>query len=748
MASETPVYQFDGVIVDPRAARVTKAGTPVVLEPKAYDLLVHLVAHAGELVTRQELLDAIWPNVLVTDNAVARVVAQVRRALGDSARGSRYIETVPTRGYRFVHPVTRLARDATFDEADLPPPQPSASADTLPVPAADGAMQARATVDASRGRSHYLAMAFGAVAVASLVMAWVARQEARRMPPVVGPERLVQVTASPSLDAFPAWSPDGTRLAYSSDRSGTFELHVRVVEAGGPFEALTSDGERNVQPAWSPDGTRLAYHSIRRGGIWVIPSTGGPAIQISPYGSRPAWSPDGTLIAFQSAPYTEPNGGAFEMFGPSSVWVVPAEGGVPRQVTQPWVPAGGHVRPTWFPDSQHLLFASQDMRTTRLYRVAIDTGDLTLLLDAGTRVLDPTLAPDGQSIYYARMDAHVDLWRLDLTATFGVTGPPRLVLPPGGLDVRHVSVHPDGRQLAYTGLSTISGLRALSLDASGLPTGPSIRLAEDAARAARRPAIAPDASAVVFERLNPGLPSTLWLLSLAGGPATPLTPPDMAAIEPLWSSDGREVHFMSDHGGVDRIWSVNVESRAVRPLTSLGDHPSGIVRPRLSPDRRWLAYTSTAAGVLDVRVRGLDGEPERVVARLGHGAAFPVWSPDSASLAFDAWTDGASRTYTIDLGGGQPTAISRDVSQSWARSWSPDGTRVAYAALDNGRWNVWWALRDGTRQVRLTDYTDQHHYVRSPEWSSQGDRLVYEFAQVSGNVWIVQPGTGLRPPTT
>ena len=105
MSREVLSYQFDDVVIDLRAGRVLRAGTPAPLEPKAYDLLVLLASRSGELVTRQEVLDRVWAGVYVTDNAVARVIAQVRRVLGDSAKGSRYIETVPTRGYRFIVPV-------------------------------------------------------------------------------------------------------------------------------------------------------------------------------------------------------------------------------------------------------------------------------------------------------------------------------------------------------------------------------------------------------------------------------------------------------------------------------------------------------------------------------------------------------------------------------------------------------------------------------------------------------------------
>jgi Tol biopolymer transport system component/DNA-binding winged helix-turn-helix (wHTH) protein len=734
MPSEVHSYQFDTVVVDVRAGRVTKGGGVVDLEPKAYDLLVLLVSRPGELLTKQDLLDAVWPGVFVTDNAIARVVAQLRRALGDSARRAQYIETVPTRGYRFVAPVEVVRSGATEgrrEVAGTPPVERASDGLTAPPPS---------TPARPADRSHIVAIVLGLVAVGALGLAWWSQHQIGRARTLLSPRELVQLTSSPSLDAFPAWSPDGQTLAYSSDRSGTFELHVRALAVGGRREALTSDGQRNVQPDWSPDGRFIAYHSVRRGGIWIVAVDGGAARQVSPFGSRPTWSPDGRQIAFQAAPYTEPNGGAFEMFGPSSLWVVPADGGVPRQITRPWTPTGGHVRPSWFPDGVHLLFASQDVRTTYLYKVHIRTGDTTLLLDAGTRVLDPTLARDGRAAYYVRMDEHLDLWRLPLTAKQTVAGPPVLVMPPGGLDVRHVSVHPDGRQLAYTAMSTLSGLRALPLNREGLPSGPSIRLAEDAVRAARRPSIAPDASAVVFERHNAGQPPSLWRLPLTGGPASQLTPADMSAVEPSWSADGTEVHFVSDHGAVDRMWSVATATGAVRPLTALGPHPSGILRPRLSPDRQWLAYTTATDGVLDVRVRAVSGGDERVVARLGTGAAFPVWSPDSRALAFDAWTDGASRSFVIDLDGGAPVAVSPDVDQSWVRSWSPDGQRVAFAALDNGRWNVWWGTRDGTRQHRLTDYTDEHHYVRSPEWSPHGDRLIYEFATVSGNIWLVRPG--------
>ena len=102
-----PLLLFDDVRVDTSAFRVERGGRAVALEPKAFDLLVLLLEHPGQVVTKQEILDAVWPRTAVTDNAMTRIVAHLRKALGDDARDARYIETVPTRGYRWRAPLER-----------------------------------------------------------------------------------------------------------------------------------------------------------------------------------------------------------------------------------------------------------------------------------------------------------------------------------------------------------------------------------------------------------------------------------------------------------------------------------------------------------------------------------------------------------------------------------------------------------------------------------------------------------------
>src|SRR5262245_9183271 len=95
-------YVFGTLSVDCGQFRVERDGRPIELEPKAFDLLLLLIERRGEVVTKQEILDRVWSGTAVTDNALTRVVAQLRKALGDDARVATFIETVPTRGYRWL----------------------------------------------------------------------------------------------------------------------------------------------------------------------------------------------------------------------------------------------------------------------------------------------------------------------------------------------------------------------------------------------------------------------------------------------------------------------------------------------------------------------------------------------------------------------------------------------------------------------------------------------------------------------
>jgi len=130
------VYHFDEFRLDPVAFALTRLEHPVALEPKAFDVLRYFLEHSHRIITKRELLDAIWTDVSVTDNVLARAVVLVRKALRDDSRVARYVQTVPTRGYKFIAPSLRTsearAPSPEHDGADRPDAWPIITLAVLP----------------------------------------------------------------------------------------------------------------------------------------------------------------------------------------------------------------------------------------------------------------------------------------------------------------------------------------------------------------------------------------------------------------------------------------------------------------------------------------------------------------------------------------------------------------------------------------------------------------------------------------
>lgn len=116
----TAVFQFDDIRVEPHTFKVLKAGTPVELEPKTFLLLTFLIENRDRLVEKREILDVIWKDVAVTENALTREIGKLRKSLGDDAKAAKYIQTVHTRGYRFIAPVEVVETN----EEEPPPMEP------------------------------------------------------------------------------------------------------------------------------------------------------------------------------------------------------------------------------------------------------------------------------------------------------------------------------------------------------------------------------------------------------------------------------------------------------------------------------------------------------------------------------------------------------------------------------------------------------------------------------------------------
>jgi DNA-binding winged helix-turn-helix (wHTH) protein/tetratricopeptide (TPR) repeat protein/TolB-like protein len=161
-ATEMPIYRFAGCELDPVERRLIAHGHPVTLTPKVFDTLVLLVEHAGRVVSKDELMAALWPRGFVHESNLTKHIWLIRKALGDSEHDARCIETVPKLGYRFVAPVETTSRE------EPPRFHPGESAHPAPSPPAGVTAPSAST----RGRRVIALIAGGAVLLAVAALAW------------------------------------------------------------------------------------------------------------------------------------------------------------------------------------------------------------------------------------------------------------------------------------------------------------------------------------------------------------------------------------------------------------------------------------------------------------------------------------------------------------------------------------------------------------------------------------------------
>jgi len=117
------VYRFDDFLADPETWRLSRGGREIHLEPVVLKLLIYLIENRERLVTRDELMDTVWGDTVISESAVTKAVARLRKALGDDSATHRYLETVRSRGYRFVADVERV--ESTAQPASPPRQMPA-----------------------------------------------------------------------------------------------------------------------------------------------------------------------------------------------------------------------------------------------------------------------------------------------------------------------------------------------------------------------------------------------------------------------------------------------------------------------------------------------------------------------------------------------------------------------------------------------------------------------------------------------
>lgn len=712
-------YRFGDVEVEAAGREVRKGGERVALEPKALDVLLLLLAEAGKVVEKRRLLREVWADVHVTDSSLARAVTQVRRALGDDIRTPRFIETVPTRGYRFIGQLANGAAEAPVQPPALPPVRRQAWSPLL-----GGGLAVVAL--AVGGWAWHVARSQAAPSdLGSLLLASVS-------------QTAMQVTTSRGLDVDPALSPDGNAIAYASDGSGSLEILVRPRAGNGNVRAITDNQGDNVEPAWSPDGQWVAFHSRRFGGIWVAPSAGGPVRQVVIDGASPTWSPDGAWIAYQTAGEADVLGGAGG--SASTLALVNVSTGEVRSLTRPGDPPGTHGNPVWVPGHQTIVFVAVRVPAAEVWQVTRD-GRTTRLGGCHATCRPFAFRHGGRTWVGAVRGAKAgQLWLAPVGDDGVVESAHASLTPlPRTQAVSDVSLSADGRYVAFTNAERTS--EAWSLD---LPGGDPLRAsAPRVLLGERRPrysefAFSPDGTRLAYTTSRLGDRPEPWVLDIGSGVSRPL---GAVGFVKGWAPGGRDLALVGTDHPLE-IQRLDMVTGRTSPLLAFGtwtnqaDSARRVFTLRLSPDFRRYFFTGSDDARSGVWLGSVDGRAAPFL--VAGGASFGAWSSSGRQLAVQHQRGWRSSVAVAREDGGALRPLVTDADHAWPNGWSPDDRYIVYAAMRAGRWAIEVVEVASGRVVPLTSPGAAGEYVRWPVWSPRADRVVYERGYWTGNVWVAE----------
>jgi Tol biopolymer transport system component len=575
---------------------------------------------------------------------------------------------------------------------------------------------------------------------------------------------LTRLTFGPGLQTDVTWSPDGTRIAYTSDRGGNFDIWTEPI-GGGDAVQVTKSPASDTQPAWSPDGRSIVFRSEREGGgLFLVPAFGGPERQLTSFGVHPQWSASGTEITFHVASggsptnvyRVSPAGGEppreiLQEFLRGGVWdwiafhpdgrlsaiglsrhgqygfftVSPLDGRVTTSRIPPTFPLAGREMGTrvlqfhWNAEGDAMFVVATVNEVRNLWKVRVEPRTLAWLsaerLTTGMGAdVSAALSSDGTRVAFTAQRASVRLWVYPFDAVTGrVTGEGRPMSPEEGA-VTSWDLSPDGRRIAY-GLKR-AGSDRTDLWLTDIDTGASELLAQNGLG----PTWSPDGKMIAYNLFRPDRPPPgEWALAtreLAGTERVLGSWSTKAVLLPSdWTRDGSAIlgSYLSPlYTGRARLalWRRASAAATAPERVLVDDVNANIWQGRYSRDGRWLGFVAQPIA---------EGERVQLAVVPASGAARERW-----------------------------TAVAPEHRWADKPRWAPDGRTIYFlSGQDSSFFNLWGSRFDSVsgkpvgEPFKITHFDAPGLVIPSDivqvELGISARRAVLTMANVTGNVWML-----------
>jgi Tol biopolymer transport system component/DNA-binding winged helix-turn-helix (wHTH) protein len=633
--------------LDLKAGELRKQGVKIRLQEQPFQILAMLLERPGEIVTREEIQQKLWPADTFVDfeHGINAAVKRLREALDDSADNPRCVETLARRGYRFIAPVV--------GEGSALPREPRG----LPY----------------QMRRWGTALALAAIAAALGI--WISQRTKEKSEASLVP---VPLTSYPGYEASPSFSPDGNQVAFTwctEEPSANCDIYVKQIGVEPPSR-LTTDPRDEFSPAWSPDGRFIAFLrelSTDRIALILVPQRGGQERMLGEadmtIGGDLAWTPDSKWLCLRWGKAGKFTDGLFlfnvdtgelrrlttsrtdgaPAFSPDGRTLAFTRGAVGSPIyllrlAKNYQPEGepeqiataaelyGTSSAVWSQNGRDILFSSSIAGNSGLWRVAASAGAKPRRLAfASEDAYEPAVSRQGNRLAYAVFRSDANIWRIDLLGPSRKPGTPARLIASTRMDASP-AYSPDGRRIAFE--SDRSGAPEIWVCASNGSNA--VQLTALGAQLVMTPKWSPDGRDIAFTAIQAGN-EDLYVVSANGGPPRRVTSHPQVDKWPSWSGDGKSLYFCSNRSGSSEIWMMPARGGDAVQITRQGGEV-----PQESPDGRFVYYEKGWPEHCSVwRVPAAGGEGVKV---LDSTECFAGWAVARQGIYFFGPADARGRS--------------------------------------------------------------------------------------------------------